>query len=74
VRCDDENGPKRRVLRRLGLRYVFFFVLAYLFILTDVLLYRYVLNYEIHDVDRNGRRDDENGPKRRCLGPRYVFF
>src|ERR1700678_3523513 len=31
VAGDDHNGPKRRQMRRLGLRYVFFFSLCFFF-------------------------------------------
>jgi hypothetical protein len=31
----------------------------------------YVQNYE---VERDGRRDDENGPQTGRLGHRYVYF
>jgi hypothetical protein len=42
----DRNWPKRRVLRRLGQRYVFFFKFTLFLILTNDYLYIQVLFYE----------------------------
>ena len=56
---DNENGPKQRVLRRLGHSVSFFFFffifLRVSFMLTNVLLYIQVLFYEIHDGVQEGR-------------------
>src|SRR5271155_5028019 len=77
VAGDDHNRPKRRIWRRLGLRYVFFcFSSCFLLLANDFYLFRSSLFF-------SGTRratvagDDHNRPKRRIwrrLGLRYIFF
>ena len=67
-----ENGPKRRVKRRLGHRYVFF-IFIFMFMYTNYFLLLYLGTKKV----RVGK-DNKNGPKRhvktRRLGHMYVFF
>jgi hypothetical protein len=61
---DDKNRSKRRQTCRLDLRYVIFFFFRILLILTNVLLYKQVVIYEIRDGMVREGRDDENRSKR----------
>jgi hypothetical protein len=72
---DDLNGPKRRVLRRLGHMYVFLFSF-FKFLLMFYIVFSVYLCFEMTDrVGMGG--GDLNGPKRRetrRLGHMYVFL
>ena len=63
---DEKNGPKRRVWRCLGHRYVFFYFLCVLLIFS--VLFRFYLHFKT--TGRVGLNSDEkNGPK-----GIYIFF
>ena len=68
---DKENGPKRRVKRCLGHRYVFF-IFIFMLMYTNYFLLLYLGMKKV----RVGK-DNKNGPKRRVktrrLGHMYVF-
>ena len=51
--CDEENRPKRCVLRHLGQRYVFFFFLFH--VLLNLTIFCFVYLGSIHDLRRRGR-------------------
>jgi len=71
---DEQNGPKRRQMRRLGSRYVFLFFYVFSYKLINVL--RFYLRLEGTKRVKVGG-DEQNGPKRRQmrrLGSRYVFL
>jgi hypothetical protein len=57
---DRKNGPKRRVLRRLGHRYVFFYLFRVLLILT--VLFRSYSRFKTTGRFRLAG-DERNGPK-----------
>ena len=71
---DVKNGPKQRVLHRLGHRYVVFF--SFMFYLSFFVLFRfYLCSKTTGRVGLGG--DEKNGPKQckmHCLGHRYVPF
>ena len=71
----NDNGPKRRVSHRLGLRWVFFlFSSCFFFVFND--LHRYY-GYSNGTVWFNAGNNNNNRPKRRVsrrLGPRWAFY
>ena len=72
---DGENGPKRRVLHRLGHSVSFFFhFFRVSFMLTNVLLYIQVLFYEIRSGVREGRwgwREQAQTTRPMSFGPHW---
>ena len=71
---DEENGPKRRELRRLGHKYVFSFSYRFFFLLIHI--YRYYGCYGATEGCA-GFYEEKNGPKQRdmrCLGHMVSFF
>ena len=84
--CNEENGPKQRVLRCLGQRYVFFILFCVLHNLTNIFcLFRFyscLTTTRFYSCSKMVGRvqlgsDNKNGPKQcvlRRLGHRYVIF
>ena len=71
---DNDNGPKQRIRRCLGPRWVNFFYIRDFLILNDI--YRYYLCIKGAEGHMEGDNDND-GPKRRIrrhLGPRWVIF
>ena len=72
-----KTGPNDAYCVVWALGMSIFLILVYCFIVTDISLQVYVLNDELHDMEKNERWDGGNGPKRRVscrLGLRYVFL
>ena len=62
--AEGENEPKRRWIRRLGPRCVFFLNIRVHFLLINVLFYLYRLYLTKYATERvMGGQDDENGPE-----------
>ena len=71
---NEKNGPKRRILRCLGHRYVFFYFLRVLLIFS--VLFRFYLHFKMMGKVGLGG-NEKNRPKQcilRHLVQRYVFF